>query len=174
MPHLHGQTGENRQETAARTASTTRTSRRRLRAEAPAMLSIQFLRIYGPSQDAVVSPSTPHGCMLNMTRAKAATQARLRRGGCSLDGPCFFASIAVVLCTPHPTSVLLTCPHACTTAQGQAGRECAAKYARHLRRSPLGTFPVRSAPLPAFFLPIEVECAIQTQSRSREQLFPTQ
>jgi hypothetical protein len=138
------------------------------------MLSIQFLRIYGPSQDAVVSPSTPHGCMLNMTRAKAATQARLRRGGCSLDGPCFFASIAVVLCTPHPTSVLLTCPHACTTAQGQAGRECAAKYARHLRRSPLGTFPVRSAPLPAFFLPIEVECAIQTQSRSREQLFPTQ
>jgi hypothetical protein len=49
MPHLRGQTGGSGQETAARTASTTRTSRRRLRADAPAMLSIQFLRIYGPS-----------------------------------------------------------------------------------------------------------------------------
>jgi hypothetical protein len=125
MPHLRGQTGGNRQETAARTASTTRTSRRRLRADAPAMLSIQFLRIYGPSQVAVVSPSTPHGCMLSMTRAKAATQTRLRRGGCSLDGPCVFAPIAVVLCTPRSTSVLLALsarPHHCAGAGGAGVR----------------------------------------------------
>jgi len=89
-------------------------------------------------QVAVVSPSTPHGCMLRMTRANATTQTRLRRGGCSLDGLCFFAPIAVVICTTlHVSPVSVSArPHHCA-GEGGAG-------VRRQTRSSSASLAVRS------------------------------
>ena len=97
-----------RQRGTARTASTTRTSRRRLRADAPAMLSIQFLQV---GSTTVVSASARAPRRLpGATHAKTKTRTRVGRRMYSLDGLGFFGPVAIGLCTPLPRQRLIKAP----------------------------------------------------------------